>query len=231
MKTINDVSSCKTCIFRYILFDNLSDEEYDKVNLKRSKYEFNRGEIIRKQGDKIDNFLYIKSGLVKLYKTDEGGKDHIISINKPGDFINLITIFSKHENSFSIAAIEDTSVCEIELSLLKDLIASNGKFALKILNRFGKISESIIENRYEINKKQMKGRVAYILVFFATKIYHKNKFKCPITRREIGQLISMTTENVIRTLSELRKDKIISIDNKIIDILDFERLENINKAG
>lgn len=231
MKVINDISNCKTCAYRFLLFDSLNDEEYDKVNQKRREYKFDRGELIRKEGVLTDTFLYVKNGLVKLFKTDINGKEHIISINKPGDFINLLTIFSNAANSFSITALEDTLVCEIELSLLKELVLTKGDFAMSILNRMSKISDSIIENSYEIHKKQMKGRVAYILVFLSTKIYRNNTFKLPITRREIGQLISMTTENVIRTLSEFRKDEIISIDNKTITILDFERLQNIDKTG
>ena len=143
----------------------------------------------------------------------------------------MLTIFSDSNYAFSITALEDTFICEVELEVLKELILNNGNFALKILNRMSKIADSIIENSYEIHKKQMKGRVAFILVFLATKIYRNNTIKLPITRREIGQLISLTTENVIRTLSEFRKDEIISIDNKTITILDFDRLQNIDKTG
>ncbi|HEY9114190.1 MAG TPA: Crp/Fnr family transcriptional regulator [Bacteroidales bacterium] len=231
MKVINDISDCKSCVYRFLLFDGLSEAEYAKVNHKRLEYKFTKGELIRKEGDEVNSFLYVRSGLVKLFKTDSNGKDHIISINKPGDFINLLTIFSDSAYAFSITALEDTYICEVELEVLKELILTNGNFALKILNRMSKIADSIIENSYEIHKKQMKGRVAYILVFLAKNIYRSNTLKLPITRREIGQLISMTTENVIRTLSEFRKDEIISIDNKTITILDFDRLQNIDKTG
>ena len=231
MKVIKEISDCKSCIYRFLLFDGLSEAEYAKVNHKRIEYKYTKSELIRKEGDSVNSFLYVRSGLVKLFKTDNNGKDHIISINKPGDFINLLTVFSDTAYTFSICALEDTFICEVELDVLKELISTNGNFALKILNRMSKIADAIIDNSYEIHKKQMKGRVAYILVFLANKIYHNNTFKLPITRREIGQLISLTTENVIRTLSEFRKDEIIAIDNKTITILDFERLQNIDKTG
>ena len=231
MKVINDIKDCKSCVYRFLLFDGLSEAEYEKVNHKRIEYKYSKSESIRKEGEEITSFLYIRSGLVKLFKTDGNGKDHIISINKPGDFINLLTVFSDSYYAFSITALEETYICEVELDVLKELILTNGNFALKMLNRMSKIADSIIENSYEIHKKQMKGRVAYILTLLATKIYHNNTIKLPITRREIGQLISMTTENVIRTLSEFRKDEIISIENKVITILDFDRLQNIDKTG
>jgi len=41
----------------------------------------------------------------------------------------------------------------------------------------------------------------------------------------------MTTENVIRILSEFRKDKIIKINGKSIEILNMEMLERLSKSG
>jgi CRP/FNR family transcriptional regulator len=53
----------------------------------------------------------------------------------------------------------------------------------------------------------------------------------PISRKEIGELINMTTENVIRILSEFRKDGLVRIDGKNIEILNKELLEKLSKSG
>ena len=231
MKTSNNIIACKTCIYRKLLFEELSDQEYEVVNRARKEYVFNRGELIRREGEPINSFLYLRKGLVKLYKTDKSGKDQILSINKPSDFINLLSIFSNEEYKYSIAALEETYVCEVDLQALLKVINLNSKFSLRILNRISKISDEIIENRFEINQKQVKGRVAHILLFLADKIYGKDSFRMPITRREVGELISMTTENTIRTFSEFKKDGIISLDGKVITINDFERLRKVNMTG
>lgn len=231
MKTSNDIINCKTCVYRKLLFDGLTDEEHDVINSARREYVFNRGEVIRKEGDPIASFLYLRKGLVKLYKTDKNGKDQILSINKPTDFINLLSIFSNSTYKYSISALEETFVCDVELSALLQVIEKNPAFAMRVLNRISKISDEIIENRFEINQKQVKGRVAHILLFLADNIYNKLTFRMPITRREVGELISMTTENTIRTFSEFKKDGIISFEGKVITIDDYERLSNVNKIG
>ena len=115
--------------------------------------------------------------------------------------------------------------------MLKEVIASNSKFTLRILNRISHISDEVIVNRFEITRKQIKGRVAFILVFLADQIYKNHEYRMPITRRELGELISMTTENTIRTLSEFKKDGIIGMDGRIITILDYDRLANVFKMG
>jgi len=119
----------------------------------------------------------------------------------------------------------------VQLDAIKQAICTNHKFALRILNRMSHISDEVIVNRFEIARKQIKGRVAYILVFLADQIYKNHEFRMPITRRELGELISMTTENTIRTLSEFRKDGIIEMDGRILTILDYKRLANVFKTG
>ena len=66
----------------------------------------------------------LNSDLVKLFKTNIHGRDQILSINKPGDFINLLTIFSNDNYRYSISTLEETKVCVIELSVIKQLIKS-----------------------------------------------------------------------------------------------------------
>ena len=61
--------------------------------------------------------------------------------------------------------------------------------------------------------------------------YNSNIFELPVSRKEIGEFIDMTTENVIRTLSEFRKDNIIKINGKIIEIIDLSRLMQICEFG
>ena len=69
------------------------------------------------------------------------------------------------------------------------------------------------------------------MIMFAKEIYYNTKFDLPLTRKEFGELIDMSTENVIRILSEFRKDGLIQIDGSHIEIQNFESLEKISKFG
>lgn len=231
MKTTNEIDSCSSCIYRELLFGSLNSAEYQEINESRKEYIYKRGEIIRREGDPIRSFLYLRSGLIKLFKTDKNGKDHILSINKPGDFINLLSIFSNTTYKYSISVLEETKLCEINLQAFNGVIKANSEFALRLFNRMSYISDEIIERQLEISQRQIKGRIAYFIILLADNIYHSHEFMFPVTRREIGELISMTTENIIRTLSEFRKDGIISMEGKTIKIIDYERMESISHTG
>ena len=65
------------------------------------------------------------------------------------------------------------------------------------------------------------------MLYFADRVYHNNTFDLPVSRKEMAEYIGMTVENVIRTLSDFRKDGIIKIYGATIEIIDKERLERI----
>jgi CRP/FNR family transcriptional regulator len=122
-------------------------------------------------------------------------------------------------------------VCFVDLKVIKKLIAANGVFALDFFERISTVADSVIKTRIDINTRQLRGRIAYILLFFAKHIYSENQFNLPISRKEVAELIDMSTENVIRVLSEFRKDDLIQIEGKKIEVLDINRLEKIYEHG
>ncbi len=223
--------TCQACVYRSYLFDTLNREELLEVNIHKTERDFKRGETICHEGEDIENFIYLKEGLVKLYKAAEGRHEHIISIAKPMDFIGLLTIFSNANYRYSIQAVEDSSLCFIKLDTIKTIIKQNGQFALSILEKMSSISDHVLKSQIDLSGKQLRGRIAYILLMFSDQIYRSVKFELPISRKELGDLIDMRTENVIRILSEFRKDGILRIEGKTIEILNIELLRKISELG
>ena len=231
MELSHIINNCKECIYKSWAFKNLSPQELQLINDNKIEKYYRKGENICLEGDKISSFMYLQNGLVKLYKTESNSREHIISIAKPKDFIGLLSIFSNNKHIYSISAIEDSVVCFVNLSVIQNLIKTNGIFALDFFEKISTVSDSVIKTRIDINTRQLRGRIAYILLFFSKHIYNSEKFNLPISRKEIAELIDMSTENVIRVLSEFRKDKLIHIEGKIIEIVDIKRLERIYDLG
>lgn len=231
MEIARTIQDCKNCVFRNLLFDSLNKKDYELINNSRIEKFYQNGENIKREGDKFTSFLYLRTGLIKLYKTDKTGKDHILSINKPGDFVSLLHLFSNEFYQYNITAIEETHVCEVEIDAIKHLINTNGEFAMTVIKRMGLIADEVISSRFNKAQLQIRGKVASIILYFSDQIYNKLSFKLPVTRREIAELIAMSTENVIRTLSEFKTDGLLQLNGKEIEILDYDKLKNISKIG
>jgi CRP/FNR family transcriptional regulator len=231
MPELLDTSRCTECAFRSLLFDKLEMEELVKMDGSKTEVKYDKGEDILIEGDQIREFVYLKKGLVKLSKKTDDQKDHIISFAKPKTFIGFLTVFSKDTYQYTLSALEESTLCFIDIDVIKNIIRDNGTFALDVLSKISQVSDEIINRRVDICSKQLRGRIAYLLITFSKDIYYNTKFELPLTRKEFGELIDMSTENVIRILSEFRKDGIIEIDGSRINITNFESLEKISKFG
>lgn len=222
---------CVQCDFRDVVFSYLDDEAVDSLCQNKEEQIYHKGEVINHEGERITNFKYLKSGLVKLYRRTPAGDEQIISITRPFEFVSNMSIFSDERYQFSVSALEDSEVCMVKLEFIKELFMKNGAFALGLLSRISTINDKIIRQTLDIRQKNLIGRVAFVLLYFTNEIYNSRVFDLPVSRKEIADYIGMSTANVIRTLSDFRKDEIIRIYGKTIEIVDIGKLEVIAKRG
>ena len=222
---------CEFCELRGLFFENLEVEHRDIICSGKVEKEFRTGEMIIREGMSVKEFSYLKSGLVKLFHRDNTGKEQIISIAKPMDYVSLLSVFSNDHYNYSVAALEDSVTCNLNMEEIRSIIRENGTQALSLLKKMSLVADKIILDSLEIRKKHLPGRVAYLLTYFADEIYLNSEFDLPLSRKEMAEYVGMTTENVIRSLSEFRKDGIIRIYGKTIQILKKDRLVSIAEFG
>lgn len=223
--------SCELCELKGLFVDKLDGTQLDIVCANKVEKSFRQGETIIKAGTLINDFVYLKSGLVKLYHTGQDTKEQIITIAKPFDYVSLLSVFSDHRYHYSVSALEDSVTCNLSMNELRSLIQVNGTLAMNLLSKMSRVADKIILDTLEIRRKHLRGRVAYLLLFFSQEVYFSNDFDLPLSRKEMAEYVGMTTENVIRSLSELRKDGILKIYGKTIEIVNLETLKSIASYG
>ncbi len=223
--------TCEFCELRELFIVNLDEKNMDIICTGKVEKEYLAGQIIIKEGTLIKDFSYLKSGLVKLFRSDPSGKEQIITIAKPMDYVSLLSVFSDKRYNYSVTALEDSVTCNLKMEDIRTLINENGKLALNLLGKMSRVADTIILESLEIRKKHLRGRVAYLLIYFAKKVFYAEEFELPLSRKEMAEYVGMTTENVIRTLSEFRRDGILKIYGKTIQIVNMESLQSIAEFG
>jgi CRP/FNR family transcriptional regulator len=222
---------CAECDFRDVVFSYLDEKSIQELCDYKDEQIFRKGEIINHEGEKINTFKYLKSGLVKLYRRTSTGEEQIITITRPFEFVSNMSIFSEDKYQYSVSALEDSLVCIVKLDFIKDLFLKNGGFAMGLLTKISMINDKIINQTLDIRQKNLVGRVAYVLVYFTKEIYKSRVFDLPVSRKEIADYIGMSTANVIRTMSDFKREGIIRIYGKTIEVADLDKLEVIAKRG
>lgn len=222
---------CANCDFRDIVFSYLDDPSIEELCNNKEEQSFRKGEIINHEGEKITNFKYLKSGLVKLYRRTSNGEEQVITITRPFEFVSNMSIFSEERYQYSVSALEDSVVCIVKLDFIKELFLKNGGFAMGLLTKISRINDKIISQTLDIRQKNLVGRVAFVLLYFTKEIYNSRVFDLPVSRKEIADYIGMSTANVIRTLSDFKREEIIRVFGKTIEVVDVDKLEIISKRG
>jgi len=222
---------CITCEFREIAFSYLNDEVIQELCRHKKERTYRRGEVIHRGGDLITEFKYLKSGLVKLFRSSKNGDEQIVTITKPFEFVSNMSIFSEERYPYSVAALEESAVCCIDLEYIKRLVIENGGFAMGLLTKISKANEKIISLTLDLRQKNLAGRVAYVLLYLSREIYNSNIFDIPVSRREIADFIGMSMANVIRTLSDFKKEGILTFHGKTLEITDRKKLELVSLMG
>lgn len=223
--------NCEKCELKDLFFENVGTIDIEAMCNNKIEKKYKKGSVIVEKGQTIKDFIYLKEGLVKLFRISSSGKEQIITISKPLDFVNLLSVFSDSEYNYSVVSLIDSTTCILDFKQVKELIKTNASFSMGLLRKMSSISDKIILQSIEIRQRHLHGRVAFILLYFANKVFYSHEFDLPISRKEIAEFIGMTTENVIRTLSEFRKDKIIKIYGKLIEIIDMKKMEQISLHG
>ncbi len=222
------ICSCQNCHIKTIFFESLHEGvELEKYCNARTEITIPAGKRIIKQGDKIKSFKYLQDGLIKLHRKSKSGSEQIISFGKPMDFVSIQNVFSNKKYSYSVTALENSTICVFDLSIITDLIRSNGKFAERIIETTNKASNKILSNSLDMISKSMYGKVASVLLFFQEKIYFTYGFDLPVSRKEIAQYTGLSIETVIRVISEFRRDGLIKVYGKRIEIIDKDSLVSI----
>ncbi len=224
-------SPCEQCPDRWENFKNLSPEELKLISNHRYETNFKAGEVIFKKGAPVSSAIFLTSGMAKIFLDGMGGKNLLLSIALPGVLIAGPGTYVDSRHHYNLTALTDVKACFIDMSVFKQLVHQNSKFAEGWLMDISQKSLAMHYRMVSLTQKKMPGRLAEALLFFANEIYHADEFELVLTRQEIGDFTNMAKESVIRILKEFEDDEVVKANCPRIKILNKEKLQMISNNG
>jgi CRP-like cAMP-binding protein len=221
---------CKFCSLKSSAAKELSENELEVLGNNCAEVKFKAGDTVIKQDSFSTNVAYVKSGLVKIHIKGPI-REMIMRIVKAPAYLCLPSSFGDKVNHFSASALDDTSVCFIDLHTFKQLIFANGDFAYQILLDLSKGQLQSFHNCISNAQKHNIGKVAETLLFFAHDIFGNASFKLPVSRQDLGDMTGSTRESVSRILTDFHNEKIIHTEGRKITIVNEALLKQIAQRG
>ena len=213
------------------LFQDIPADRKEVIAQHTTQVTYSNREVLFKQGTRTSHLLYILDGLVKVYKENQNGKVVSLKIVSRGHFAGMDTFFGQSEYQYSAVSVGDTKALMIDFGVIRSEIMVNGKFALGLIREISRDAMFIFDRLNSQSTKQLPGRVADVLLYFAEKIYHSYTFTFPLPRHELAELAGSTKESFIRTINEFKHDKIIELDGREVRIVSLELVKILSELG
>ncbi|MBX2868094.1 MAG: Crp/Fnr family transcriptional regulator [Acidiferrobacterales bacterium] len=191
-------------------------ERFDQYAITKS---YTKGTLIFSEGDESDGMFLIQEGQVKVFMSDESGKEMLIALLGAGEIVGEVASLDGQPRTASVAAVQNTKVAKIGINEFRQFIEENADMALEIIHV---LTARIRDHATSISNlafKNVYGRVVWLLEKHSEQnpdgTFTVNR---RFTQQDIADMVGSSREMVSRVVSELVKGEYISIDHKIITI-------------
>jgi CRP/FNR family transcriptional regulator len=184
-----------------------------------------RGDTLYRAGGEFDSLFAIRSGFFKSSMILEDGRDQVTGFHMAGEVLGTDGIGTGNHSS-DVIALEDSEVCVIPYQRLEE--PSLQRQLHKVMSRELVRDQGVM---MLLGTMRAEERLAAFLLNlsqrFVARGYSSNEFHLRMTREEIGSYLGLSLETVSRLFSRFQSDKLISVQQKHIRILDVPGLRAV----
>ena len=200
------------------LFADLPEEELQAVTSLATTRTYPKNTIIISEGDDSDSLYAVLSGKVKVYLSDDDGREIIINILGEGEYFGELALLDDSPRSASVMTLEETKLAVISKAAFENCLSKNPQLALHIIRELSSRLRNLTQNVKSLALMDVYGRVARTLLDMAEPTGEKLEIRQKLTQRDIASMVGASREMVSRILKDLSTGGYITIQNKTITI-------------
>lgn len=187
---------------------------------------YNKGDVLFSEGGIPRGVFFLHSGLIKIIKYGMEGKEQIIEIAKAGDLVGFRAMLSDKTYNVDAEMLEDASIGYIQKSDFLKEININQNLRNTVIRVLSKELQDRADLLTTMAQKTVRQRTALALILL-DDIYKGAPIN--LSRDDLANFVGTATESVIRLLREFKKDNILDIHGRKINILNIEHLIELSE--
>lgn len=221
---------CSRCpVLKNALFRSLSSDQISRLVCVFRPARYRRSQILFFEGGTAQHLFALHSGLVKIVKSLENGKDRITRVLFPGELFGLEALT---DATYPLTAVtmRDSEICGAARDEFFDFLRANADIALDMI-RFlvGEVTR-VRTQVTDMSFKDARMKVATLLLSLASfdnaEATTPYSLLLPFSRQEISEILELSPETVSRTLGAFRRENLIGTRGRRIVFQDRWGLEN-----
>ncbi len=220
---------CRNCaLYKTALVLGLESQEQetlDQVVVRNHPIE--KGQILYRAGDPVRHLYLVHSGSCISYS----GRDtrRVRGFHLPGEIVGIEDL-GEAEHSHCAAALENGSLCQVDLTLLEEALGDEDLIRVQryLLATAAGHARQLQVERAITGLPNAEQRIAAFLYNLGQRFQSHGlpalQYRLPMSREEMASYLGLAPETVIRLLKKLAARKLVRVRTRQVEILDPEAL-------
>ena len=220
-------------IRNYDLWCNLSDKEYQDLNVEHRVIEVPKGQYIYFEAYNHNKIYFIKEGTIKIGYIDNEGNEKVKEIIKQGELFGQFSLErSNLHGEFAQAYRDDVSLCSFNIDDFERLLKNRPDLALRYSKQVGAKLRNIENRLINLLNKDVRTRLIHFLWQLVEQNLGENTaegFCMPnyLTHEDIASLIGSSRQTVTTLINELGGEGILSYNRQEICFMNVKKLQKL----
>src|SRR6185369_15027659 len=147
-------------IRNYDLWANLTDDEYDELNVAHNFIEAPKGEYVYFEAYNHNKLYFIKEGYIRIGYIDDEGNEIIKEIIQEGEIFGHLTLEKNNlHGEFAQAYKSDVSLCAFTIDDFRKLLLKRPELTLKYSKQVGAKLRHVENRLVNLLNKDVKTRL------------------------------------------------------------------------
>ena len=179
--------------------------------------QFPRNTILINEGDLGDSLYIVLTGKVKVFASNESGKEVVIDFHGPGEYVGEMSLDGA-PRSASVMTIEPTSCAVVSRANFREFVLAHPDFALNLVERLIHRVRRATQNVKSLALSDVYGRLVRLLTELARDVDGQQVVPERLTQQDIAERVGASRDMISRLMKDLVGGGYLSVDERTITI-------------
>lgn len=220
----NVVQILETCP----LFAQVPADSFQRLAIMATLRTFKAGEQIFREGDDCPGVYIVSNGLIRIYKTGPGGKEHVLHMVAPGQTFAEVAAIGDFAVPASAQAVADSQCVLLPSEPFRKMLDDDHLICRGMLTGLTRWVRHLVDLIEDVVLRDAAGRLARYLLDMPEERDENAIVRLPTLRRHLASHLNLTSETFSRTIRRLGEAGLIDpIDAGTIRLLDRDKLRMV----
>jgi len=199
-------------------FEPLHDEVLRNIATSGVVRTFARNTVLINEGDVGDALYVILSGRVKVYSTNEAGREFVIDFHGAGEYVGEMTLDGE-ARSASVMTVEPTTCAVVNRAQFRDFILAHPDFAMHLIDRLIHRLRVTTGNLKSLALSDVYGRLVRLLNTLSQDVDGKSIVPEKLTQQDIADRVGASRDMIGKLMKDLVAGGYLAVEDRTIAIL------------